>query len=89
MNKFTSVHFIFTFYYLTPDCDKGMNTGFNFMCRFMRPVSVAFVYKQQPIYNCTATENEFIVYYGIWCILNSNSLMALPSYLAVSQGQKE
>ena len=34
------------------------------------PVLVAFVYKQ-PIYNCTATENEFIVYYGIWCILKT------------------
>ena len=27
-------------------------------------VSVAFVCRQ-PIYNCTDTENEFIVYYGI------------------------
>ena len=31
---------------------------------------VAFVYKQPIIYNSTAT--EFIVYYGIWCILRTN-----------------
>ena len=33
-----------------------------------------------PIYNCRATENEFIVYYRIWCILSTqfSSGLTLP-----------
>ena len=42
----------------------------DFMFRFKSAVSVAFVYKQ-PMYINTATENELIVYYGIWCILGT------------------
>ena len=44
--------------------------GFITSCFGSSPVSVAFVYKQS-IYNCAATENEFIVYYEIWCILST------------------
>ena len=40
------------------------------LCCGSSPVLVAFIYKP-PIYKCTPTENEFIVYYGIWCILST------------------
>ena len=32
---------------------------------------------QQPAYMCTATENEFLVYYSIWYILNINFSIGL------------
>ena len=54
--------------------NSGLRLRFEHWVQFY--VSVAFVFKQ-PEYKCTATENEFIVCYGIWCILNKNFSIGL------------
>ena len=43
-------------------CNRWIWIQGSISCFGSSPVSVAFVYKR-PIYNFTATENEFIVYY--------------------------
>ena len=47
----------------------GLNTKFNFMFRFKS--SYGCVCLQTTHIHYTATENEFIVHYGIWCVLST------------------
>ena len=78
-------------------CNRWIWIQGSISCFGSSPVSVAFVYKR-PIYNFTATENEFIVYYygvqnefivyyyGVHCILLRSTLYTTTEFIVYYYG---